>query len=172
MAASLRQDHAPGYLQVGEGLQLTLAELPVVVPRSHLQGALAQWRDQVLAAVSILAAVLDERVAQRELLEDLIVYESTGSRPWASVDIGVRVRDFLPKKRVLSEEQAVAWPVGNRRSVSRASRAWCWSLVPMSGAVRSDAGCCRVLMDRDGGAGPAHRARETPEPMCAVLRRR
>jgi hypothetical protein len=94
-----------GYLQVGEGLQLTLAELPVVVPRSHLQGALAQWRDQVLAAVSILAAVLDERVAQRELLEDLIVYESTGSRPWASVDIGVRVRDFLPKKRVLSEEQ-------------------------------------------------------------------
>jgi hypothetical protein len=95
-----------GYLQVGEGLQLTLAELPVVVPRSqHIQGALAQWRDQVLAAVSILSALLDERVAQRELLEDFIVYDSTGSRPWASVDTGVRVRDFLPKKRVLSQKR-------------------------------------------------------------------
>jgi hypothetical protein len=88
-----------GYLQVGEGLQLTLAELPVVVPQSqHIQGALARWRDQVLAAVSMLAALLDERVAQRELLEDLIVYDSTGSRPWASVDTEVRVRDFLPRR--------------------------------------------------------------------------
>ena len=95
-----------GYLQVGEGLQLTLAELPVVVPQSqHIQAALAQWRDQVLAAVSILAALLDERVSQRELLEDLIVYDSTASRPWAAADIGVRVRDFLPKKQVLPEQQ-------------------------------------------------------------------
>jgi hypothetical protein len=47
-----------GYLQVAQGLQLTLAELPVVVPRSqHLQGGLAQWRDRVLAAHSILAAL-------------------------------------------------------------------------------------------------------------------
>jgi hypothetical protein len=95
-----------GYLQVGEGLQLTLAELPVVVPHSeHIHRALAYWRDQTLAAVSILAAVLDERVAQRELLEDLIVYDSTGSRPWAAVDNLVRVRDFLPKKRVLPEQR-------------------------------------------------------------------
>jgi hypothetical protein len=95
-----------GYLQVGDGLQLTLAELPIVVPQSeHIYYALARWRDQVLAAVSILAAVLDERVAQRELLEDLIIYDSTGSRPWAAVDNLVRVRDFLPKKRVLSEQR-------------------------------------------------------------------
>jgi hypothetical protein len=95
-----------GYFQVGDGLQLTLAELPVAVPRSeHIHYALVRWRDQVLAAISILAAVLDERVAQRELLEDLIVYDSTGSRPWAAVDNLVRVRDFLPKKRVLSEQR-------------------------------------------------------------------
>jgi hypothetical protein len=95
-----------GYLQVGEGLQLTLAERPVVVPHSeHIHRALAHWRDQTLAAISILAAVLDERVAQSELLEDLIVYDPTGSRPWGAIDNLVRVRDFLPKKRVLPEQR-------------------------------------------------------------------
>lgn len=102
-----------GYLQVGQGLQLTLAELPVVVPRSQpIQGAFAQWRDQVLAAISILAAVLDERVAQRELLEDLIVYDSTGSRPRAAVETEVRIRDFLPKKRVLSQQRQLLDQLG------------------------------------------------------------
>jgi hypothetical protein len=131
-----------GYLQVGQGLQLTLAELPVVVPRSqHLQGGLAQWRDQVLTAVSILAAVLDERVAQRELLEDLIVYDSTGSRPWAAIDIGVRVRDFLPKKRALSQqwqllEQLASFDLSQERAELGAGR---WYLRAVQSGPTPDA---------------------------------
>jgi hypothetical protein len=125
-----------GYLQVGEGLQLTLAELPVVVPRSqHIQGALARWRDQVLAAVS------DERVAQRELLEDLIVYDSTGSRPWASVDTGVRVRDFLPRNRVLTKqrqllEQLASFDMSQERAELGAGR---WYLRAVQSGPTPDA---------------------------------
>jgi hypothetical protein len=131
-----------GYLQVGEGLQLTLAELPVVVPRSqHIQGALARWRDQVLAAVSMLAALLDERVAQRELLEDLIVYDSTGSRPWASVDTGVRVRDFLPRNRVLTKqrqllEQLASFDMSQERAELGAGR---WYLRAVQSGPTPDA---------------------------------
>jgi hypothetical protein len=131
-----------GYLQVGEGLQLTLAELPVVVPRSQpIQGALAQWRDQVLAAVSMLVALLDERVAQRELLEDLIVYNSTGSRPWAAVDTEVRVRGFLPRNRVLSEqrqllEQLVSFDLSQDRAVLGAGR---WYLRAVQSGPTPDA---------------------------------
>jgi hypothetical protein len=131
-----------GYLQVGQGLLLTLAELPVVVPSSqHIQGALAQWRDQVLAAVSILAALLDERVAQRELLEDLIVYDSTGFRPWASVDTEVRVRDFLPKKQVLPEqrqllEQLASFDVSQERAELGAGR---WYLRAVQSGPTPDA---------------------------------
>ena len=113
-----------------------------MVPRSQpIQGAFAQWRDQVLAAVSILAALLDERVAQRELLEDLIVYDSTGSRPWASVDTGVRVRDFLPKKRVLSEqrqllEQLATFDLSHERAEFGAGR---WYLRAVQSGPTPDA---------------------------------
>jgi hypothetical protein len=48
----------------------------------------------------MLAALLDERVAQRELLEDLIVYDSTGSRPWACVDTGFVSVTSCPGGRV------------------------------------------------------------------------
>jgi hypothetical protein len=112
------------------------------VPRSqHIQGALARWRDQVLVAVSILAALLDERVAQRELLEDLIIYDSTGSRPWAAVDTGVRVRDFLPKNRVLSEqrqllEQLATFDLSHERAELGASR---WYLRAVQSGPTPDA---------------------------------
>jgi hypothetical protein len=159
-----------GYLQVGEGLQLTLAELPVVVPRSqHIQGALARWRDQVLAAISMLAALLDERVAQRELLEDLIVYDSTGSRPWASVDTGVRVRDFLPRNRVLLEqrellEQLASFDLSQERAELGAGR----GIYELCSQVRR-----RMLSCSSGSRWrplPRRWARETPGAMCAVLR--
>jgi hypothetical protein len=134
-------------------LQLTLAELPVVVPQSqHIQGALARWRDQVLAAVSMLAALLDERVAQRELLENLIVYDSTGSRPWASVDTGVRVRDFLPRNRVLLEqrqllEQLASFDLSQERA---------------EGPLRAES------WRADDSAGPAGQAR-IPETRPALI---
>jgi hypothetical protein len=76
-----------------------------------------------------------------ELLEDLIVYDSTGSRPWAAVDIGVRVRDFLPKKRVLSEqrqllEQLATFDLSNERAELGAAR---WYLRAVQSGPTPDA---------------------------------
>src|SRR4029453_9669324 len=159
-----------GYLQVGEGLQLTLAELPVVVPRSqHIQGALAQWRDQVLAAVSIFAALLDERVAQRGLLEDLIV----STRP-------------VPAGGRLSTSE-FAFVTSCPRSKSSRSSSSCLTSWQHSTCLTSEpslalaAGtyerCSQVRRRRPSCSSgsrwrrwPRPRARGTPEPMCAVLR--
>jgi hypothetical protein len=89
----------------------------------------------------MLAALLDERVAQRELLEDLIVYDSTGSRPWASVDTGVRVRDFLPRNRVLTKqrqllEQLASFDMSQERAELGAGR---WYLRAVQSGPTPDA---------------------------------
>lgn len=82
----------------------------------------------------MLAALLDEPVAQRELLEDLIVYDPTGSRAGAAVDTEVCVRDFLPKNQVLSQqrqvlEQLASFDVSQERAELGAGR-WYLRAVP------------------------------------------
>jgi hypothetical protein len=89
----------------------------------------------------MLAALLDEQVAQQELLEDLIVYDSTGSRPWASVDTGVRVRDFLPRNRVLTKqrqllEQLASFDMSQERAELGAGR---WYLRAVQSGPTPDA---------------------------------
>jgi hypothetical protein len=94
------------YLEVGEGVHLTLCELAVQVPtEQHVARSFAQWHDEVLAAVSILAIVLDDRVAQDELLQDLIVLDPEGERAEGAMDTSVRVRHFAPTKRVLKAQR-------------------------------------------------------------------
>jgi hypothetical protein len=89
------------YLEVGEGLHLTLGELAVHLPtEQHIARSFNQWHDEVLAAVSILAVILDDRVAQEELLQDLIVLDPEGKRAEGAMDNSVRVRHFTPNKKV------------------------------------------------------------------------
>lgn len=82
------------WLEVGNGLHLTLCVLDVTVPDSPRAPAFALWRDQALAAVSLVATVLDERVAQEVLLEDLIILDPTGTQAVAAADVEPRIRDF------------------------------------------------------------------------------
>ncbi len=90
-----------GVVEVGDGLCLTLLLLPVTIPpQEHIAGALHRWRDEVLASVATVAVLLDDRVAQERVLEDVIVLDASGNQPVASLDISTRVRHFPPAKAV------------------------------------------------------------------------
>jgi hypothetical protein len=63
------------------------------------------WRNQARAAIGIVATLLDERVAQEELLEDLIVMCADGLQPEILLDRKRNVRDFPPMKAVVEEHR-------------------------------------------------------------------
>jgi hypothetical protein len=79
---------------VGTGQHLTIAELVVTISEP-LTDAMREWRAKALAAVGYAAALLDERIAQDEVLEDVTVLNDDGSQ-LAQVDIKLGVRTFEP----------------------------------------------------------------------------
>ncbi len=95
-----------GSVAVGEGLVLTVCHLSVTVPDEHMSRHFQLWRDEVLGAVAAVAAMLDDRIAQQEVLEDLVVFDADGLEPVAMVDMAARVRDFPLTKRVVSAQHA------------------------------------------------------------------
>jgi hypothetical protein len=90
-----------GWLEVGEGLHLTVCAIEVNIPSSHVAIQFDVWHNQARAAVGILATFLDERISQEELLEDLIVMSADGAIPEILFDRRRLIRDFPPKKAVL-----------------------------------------------------------------------
>jgi hypothetical protein len=98
-----------GWLEVGQGLQLTLCAIEVTIPGTHVAIPFDIWRNQARAAIGILATFLDERIAQEELLEDLIVMSADGLQPEVLLDRKRVVRDFPPMKAVVeAQRQALA----------------------------------------------------------------
>lgn len=96
-----------GPVEVGDGLILTLCALPVVMPANeHVGVHLDAWRDEVRAAAAMVAVLLDDRVAQQEVLEDVVIFDSTGAQPISMLDTAVRVRDFPPTKAVTGVQRA------------------------------------------------------------------
>jgi hypothetical protein len=94
-----------GPVKVGDGLVLTVCHLRVAIPSSeHISRHFEIWRDEVLAAIAAVAALLDDRLAQQEVLEDLIVFDAEGVEPLAMLDMSTRVRDFPPTKRATSAQ--------------------------------------------------------------------
>lgn len=79
---------------VGEGEIILLLHIrPEGVP-DDLESAFVSWRARAEAAAGLLAAVLDERVAGRQLLEDAVLLRN-GSAV-GGVDLRRRLRHFLP----------------------------------------------------------------------------
>lgn len=95
-----------GVVAVADNDWITLCQLNVTVP-IDLTNAMVAWRDEGLAAVGVLAALLDERVAQEAILEDLLVFNAPGDEVIGVVDHVQRVRRFQPANRVLSEHRGV-----------------------------------------------------------------
>lgn len=79
---------------VEAGRPLTMFSLDVVVP-ADVNSAIASWRNEAIAAAGFLAMVLDERIAQKQVFEDLTVFGPNGER-LARIDSESLVRTFDP----------------------------------------------------------------------------
>jgi hypothetical protein len=88
------------HASVGQGLPLTVCELDVNVERD-LSHAMNEWRDQALAAISLAVALFDERIAQEEIAEDLVIFDEAGTEPLAGVDHVRTLRTFQSANAVL-----------------------------------------------------------------------
>lgn len=88
-------EHAP----VGKGYRLTVCLLPVTLTE-NLSASIVGWRDEVLAALSLLVALFDERIAQIELAEDIIAEKRGAGDKTHVVDTRVSLREFPPTSRV------------------------------------------------------------------------
>ena len=94
-----------GMLEVGDGYHLTVCQLEVTIPRD-LTHALNVWRDEALGAVSVVVSLLDERVAQEELAEDLLVFDEGGVEAVAVVDQVTKLRKFPSTTKVIRAHQS------------------------------------------------------------------
>jgi hypothetical protein len=92
-------------IAVGSGYRITVCTIEVTLPEDVIT-AMREWRDEVLAAVGFVVAVLDERIAQEVLAEDLLLFDDAGEAVGAA-DHVQQVRAFAPKQRVLEEHRAV-----------------------------------------------------------------
>lgn len=128
-----------GPVEVADGYRLTIALLDVRLP-DDLASAFRLWRDECMAAVAFLVSVLDERVAQEVLAEDLVLDDVRGE-PRAVADITTQVREFTPTERVLKRDLPALNALASldpaaESPINAAAR---WYLRAVQGGVRPDA---------------------------------
>lgn len=90
------------HVAIGVGFILTVCTIDVTVPIDVMR-ALDQWRDRAVAAVGAAAAILDERLAQEQVAEDLLVFDEDSAEPIAVVDYVLRERRFPPTTGYLQQ---------------------------------------------------------------------
>lgn len=118
-----------GPLEVGEGLALTVCVLPVTLPiNAHVGLPFDVWRDGVRAAIAMVDVMLDDRVAQQEVLEDHVVFnDARRTKPIHTLDMALRVRSFFLQRssvlfsgvgsrswlrEIVEPNQRIMWPPG------------------------------------------------------------
>lgn len=87
-------DKAMRRVEVGKGELIALFSIATAPVPENLREGFAAWRTRALAAAGMVAAVLDERVAGPELLEDAILFRE-GTYVGAA-DARENVRTYLP----------------------------------------------------------------------------
>ena len=93
------------HIEVGDGMSLTVCEIPMVVPsQDTIAEMMRVLRDQALAAVGLLSALLDERIAQEQVFEDIIVFNDNGI-PLGAVDARRRIRTFQSVNMVMGQHR-------------------------------------------------------------------
>lgn len=112
---------------VGDGVDLTVCILRVRLIEDLSSADLERWHAEADAAAGIVAAILDERVAQEKIGEDLIVLKASGA-PETAVDHAVRVREFPPTNRMSGDLRRGARRLAgidlSRPSASHAAFRW------------------------------------------------
>jgi hypothetical protein len=81
-------------IEIGAGHWLTVVQVEITPLPDDLGLAMFESRDQAREAVAFIASVLDERIAQELLAEDLLILDESG--PVAAADLRELVRHFLP----------------------------------------------------------------------------
>ncbi|MEX2447711.1 MAG: hypothetical protein WD404_03085 [Solirubrobacterales bacterium] len=91
-------------VEVGHGGTLTAAAFEVPLSGQLSSQDLERWHAKVHAAIGVLVAILDERVALDEIAEDLIVFDVYGKAETA-VDHVTNVREYPPANRILGDHR-------------------------------------------------------------------
>jgi hypothetical protein len=106
---------------VGGGEFLTVAERDVVVTRD-LGDLMATCHSAALAAVGLVAAVLDERVAQEILASDLLVFDEKRAGVIGAADHVPDVRTFQSANAMLEPHTRALAEIGASADVETESR--------------------------------------------------
>jgi hypothetical protein len=109
-------------VSIGEGHWLTLAEIEIESFTKVSKETIFEARQYAESAVAFVAAVLDERIGQEMLAENLLILE--GDTPVAIADLRELVRGYLPFEVREAESEALA-ALGNlelARNVATAAR--------------------------------------------------
>lgn len=85
--------HMRRAVQVGENELLTVGQIRRPLP-PNVGAASNEWRARAETAIGLIAATLDERIAGRQLAEDLIFLRV--GHPLAAGDVHPEVRTFMP----------------------------------------------------------------------------
>ena len=91
-------------VEVGAGQWMTIFQIRSGIVRD-VAAAMPRWRQEALAAAGALAAILDERVALEELLEDVLFLR--GDEVVAAADMASSVRPHLPYRVTDVERRAL-----------------------------------------------------------------
>jgi hypothetical protein len=124
-------------IPAGDGLPLSVCQIEDDYPEGSLADQFGQWRDEALAALGLLAALLDERVAQEYVFEDAVILDLSG-KPHAVADLRRQIRNFMPYPVVepAVDQLAVLADVEVPASLAAAAR---WYLRAVRGGPRADA---------------------------------
>lgn len=101
------------HLPVGAGDWLTICQVSVTIP-DDLARAMGTWRDRALAAIALVAAVLDERVAQELLVEDFLIFDAHGREVIRVLDHVEKLRKFHAANRMLEAHRAALAMIGKQ----------------------------------------------------------
>lgn len=101
-------------VQVGEGHWLTLVEVEVNDYKGASAETISEARQRAASAVAFVAAILDERIGQEMLAENLLILED--EEPLAIADLRELVRNYPPFEARETECKALATLGGLRLS--------------------------------------------------------
>lgn len=94
------------HVEVGHDVPLTLAEIEEPLP-ADLPAAIDAWYAECFAALGLICVVLDERLAQRPVLEDVVLFDAAGTRVSGAIDARMRLRHFYPRSYTETEASAL-----------------------------------------------------------------
>ena len=126
-------------LEIGTGLPLTVCQIDEEFPATDPSAHISVWRREALAALGLLVAILDERVAQEELFEDVLILRDDRATARGSTDMRRQIRNFLPYP-VVPEELPTLARLRDADTISgQATSAARWYLRAVRGGPRPDA---------------------------------